>query len=109
MQRTARRHWTLVSTALAVAGVVVFTSDARATQHLVDSGKDWQKITTMVRPGDEILLLPGNHRSAVLDGLQGTQNQPILIRGLDPHNPPLIDGAIALLNPRHVILENVLF
>lgn len=96
-------------TTAAVACALCFATKSQATQHLVDSGKDWQRITPLVRPGDEILLLPGDHRSAVLDGLQGTKDEPITIRGLDPNNPPAIDGAIALLNPRNIILENVVF
>lgn len=42
-----------------------------ADQHLVSSGQEWSRLAGVVRPGDEIVLLPGVHRPATLFGLPG--------------------------------------
>ena len=98
-----------LSVTITAACALLPSAGAFATQHLIDAGKDWQKITEMIRPGDEVLLLPGEHKQAVLDGWHGSAEKPITIRGLDPANPPVFRAPIALLNPRHLVLENLIF
>lgn len=94
------------------AGVVCFacSGEARATLHLVASGDDWSKLSGKVRPGDEILLMPGRHVSAVLEDLHGTKANPIIIRGLDAARPALIGArheGIRLVRPQYVILRDL--
>ncbi|MEE9131345.1 MAG: right-handed parallel beta-helix repeat-containing protein [Phycisphaerales bacterium] len=82
-----------------------------ATQHLVSPGQDWQELAARVHPGDEIILMPGRHRPATLDRLQGKQGKPITIRALDPERPSVIEASrygLVLHKPQHVVIENII-
>lgn len=86
------------------------TAPAAATQHLVRAGSNWQQLQVRLKPGDEVILMPGRHRPATLEGLHGERNRPIVIRGLDPARPPVILAArfgIRLIDPRHVQLRDL--
>ena len=86
------------------------TAPAAATQHLVRAGSNWQQLQRRLKPGDEIILMPGRHRPATLDGLRGERDRPIVIRGLDPARPSVIHAArfgIRLIDPRHVQLRDL--
>ncbi len=91
----------------------LFTSQwASATQHLVQPGKDWEQLAAQCRPGDEIVLMPGEHRSATLKDLTGTDENPIVIRGIDPQHPAVFRKhrqALTLVDARNVVLENMVF
>lgn len=83
---------------------------ATGTQHLVAPGHDWVSVASRVRPGDQIILMPGRHRPGTLKGLEGTWAKPIIIGGLSPDNPAIIVAeryGIRLRRPRHVILQNL--
>lgn len=80
------------------------------TQHLVGEGEPWSDIDRRIRPGDEIILLPGEHQPGLLDHLHGTSDEPITIRGIDPKRPPVIKAeryGIRLRNATHVNIQNV--
>ncbi len=82
-----------------------------ATQHLVSPGQDWQQLAARMRPGDEIILMPGDHLPATLDRLQGKQGNPITIRALDPKRPSVIVASrygLVLHQPQHVVIENLI-
>jgi len=82
-----------------------------ATQHLIGDGEDWEDISGTLKPGDEVILMPGRHLPATLDAPHGTAARPIVIRGLDPKRPPIIVAdryGIRLRDPRHVRIENVI-
>ena len=96
---------------LVVAVVLAAGEPATGAQHLVGPGRDWVSIAARVRPGDQIILMPGRHRPGMLEGLEGTREKPITIGGLDPDNPAVIVAkrfGIRLRRPRHVILQNLL-
>lgn len=102
--RTLRRRLLAVVVALAATGV------ADATQHLVRAGDDWSKLTERLQPGDEIILMPGNHRGARLEGVAGTADKPVVIRPADVRSPVRIDAdeiGIHLIRPKHVRIEAV--
>ena len=85
-------------------------SSALATQHLITPGDDWQKFSGKLKAGDEIILMPGKHRSATLDDLAGTADQPITIRGLEGQTPSIIDGqrdGLRLNRPHHVVIKDL--
>jgi len=67
-------------------------SSAWAGQHLVAPGDDWAMLVPKIRPGDEVILMPGRHRGASIELLTGTPDKPITIRGGDPENPAEIDA-----------------
>jgi len=80
------------------------------TQHLVSAGETWSDIDRKIRPGDEIILLPGEHRPGLLDHLHGESDKPITIRGIDPERPPIIKAdryGIRLRNATHVNIHNI--
>jgi len=94
---------------LLLGALALLPAAAHGTQHLVEPGKDWSTLVSKVRPGDEILLMPGTHSSVTLRGLRGTAEQPITIRGIDPDDPPRLRGpkpALTLINAEHVVLEH---
>lgn len=68
----------------------------KGRQHLVNPGDDWSQLADQLRPGDEIILMPGVHRPAVLDDLRGTHERPIIIKSLTAEHPATINAAMAL-------------
>ncbi len=104
-----KRPWTWQFVIVAAVGHLCPHS-VWATQHLVSPGQDWHQVAARVRPGDEIILMPGRHRPATLDRLQGARGNPITIRGLDPKRPSVIDASrygLVLHQPQHVVIENI--
>lgn len=90
--------------------LIALTTTAHAgQQHLVRAGDDWSQLAQSVKPGDQIILMPGRHAPAQLDDLQGDARRPITIRALDPDECWIeADGYGLLLNrPRHVVVKNL--
>jgi len=84
---------------------------ALATQHLVTPGNNWQPLQIRAQPGDELILMPGNHRPVTLSNLTGEPGKPIIIRGLDPNHPPTIVAkrrGIVLHKPKHVVIKDII-
>jgi hypothetical protein len=87
------------------------TVPASATQHLIRAGDNWELLQDHIKPGDELILMPGEHRPAVFDNLHGTPDQPIIIRTAHPKHFVTIQAelyGIRLRNPRHVRIQNVI-
>lgn len=98
---------------VATIATSAMTARVEATQFLVRAGDDWSSLKDRVKPGDEIILMPGQHREVRFDGLKGEPEKPILIRSasLDPRNLSSIsatDVGIHLVRAEHVRLENLL-
>ncbi|MCH8164883.1 MAG: right-handed parallel beta-helix repeat-containing protein [Planctomycetes bacterium] len=96
---------------LLVAVLELAVSSAQGTQHLVAPGDDWQKLASRLRSGDEIILMPGEHRPASFTMLHGTRAKPITIRGINRAHPAVIAAdrvGITLHRPQHVVLENLI-
>ena len=87
---------------LLALALICLTPTADAGQRLVGPGDDWSGFdATSVTAGDEIILMPGQHRPGLLRGLKGTpgpMNLTGLDRGRQVHRDVLfeIDRAIAL-------------
>jgi hypothetical protein len=96
---------------LAMTAVLLIGAEAvHATQHLVSAGENWQSIGPRLRPGDEIILMPGVHKPVTLTGARGEPDRPIIIRGLDPNNPPTIEAGrfgINLPDAMHVKIKDI--
>jgi parallel beta-helix repeat protein len=106
----ARLKLGLWRTALAIIATLVVTLPAHAVQHLVTPGDDWQRLDSRLRPGDEIVLMPGRHRCATFEAIVGTSKFPIIIRGADPQDPPLIEGTregIRIKMAAHIVIKNI--
>jgi len=95
---------------LSAAVVLFFNGASLGTQHLVRAGEAWENLGPRLKPGDEILLLSGRHKPAVLDNVRGTIERPIIIRSLDPKNPAIIAAkryGIRLFGVDHVRLSDI--
>jgi hypothetical protein len=91
VMKSAFSNWVL----FAVCGFALICGlDSRAlsVQHLVRPGDDWQSLGPRLRPGDDIILMPGLHRPATFDQITGSAKRPITIRGADPANPSTIEA-----------------
>lgn len=109
LDRRARSR--AVRVALMMLLCFVWTLPVCATQHLVSPGQDWSRLLDRIKPGDEIILMPGPHRPAYFQNLHGTADKPITIRGFSEDHPGLITGqsfGIQLSRPRHVILQDLI-
>ena len=77
----------------------------------VKAGDSWDALASQAKPGDEIVLLEGLHRSATLEGLRGTAARPIVIRSADRAKlaeiAPDREG-LKLVDCSHVRIERVL-
>jgi hypothetical protein len=96
-----------------LVAIAAFAGEAVATQHLVRAGDDWSVLKDRVKPGDEIILMPGKHREVRFDGLKGEANRPITIRSAssDARNLATIaavDVGIHLVDAEHVRIEHLL-
>ncbi|MHC5114152.1 MAG: right-handed parallel beta-helix repeat-containing protein [Planctomycetota bacterium] len=106
ISRLGTLRWCVI-TALALA----LAPAVSGTQYLIGHGESWKDLSGTLKPGDEIILMPGQHVPATLDAPHGTAEKPIVIRGLDPKRPPTIVAnryGIRLRDPRHVRIENVI-
>ncbi|MCL4210662.1 MAG: right-handed parallel beta-helix repeat-containing protein [Phycisphaeraceae bacterium] len=96
--------------ALTVVGTGCLTLSAWATQHLVSPGDDWSRLAPRLKPGDEIVLMPGRHIAAYFEDLHGASDKPIIIRPLSRDHPVLIgarEQGLHLVRPRHVIIRDI--
>lgn len=110
MERTRHAHAFTTTLILSFVCLIALGTSASATQHLLQPGDSWDVIDERLRPGDEILLLPGEHEPGVLTRAQGTGEQPITIRSLDPSQEATINATrygIRLQAPKHVIIEKI--
>ncbi len=85
-------------------------ADAQGIQHLISPGDHWADLADRLRPGDQIILMPGRHRPAHFDDLQGTANRPITIRGLSRSHPSTIEAqreGIRLRRCQHVEIRDL--
>jgi hypothetical protein len=97
-------------TTLALLLILAATRAAEATQHLVRAGESWQGLADRLKPGDEIILMPGNHRPGRLVDVHGTGKQPIVIRGLAPEKPAMIEAkqeGLVLRGSRNIVIRDL--
>jgi hypothetical protein len=93
-----------------VCAILGLARPARAAQHLINPGDDWQSRATKIRPGDEVILLPGRHRPASFDRLVGTSEAPITIRGASPQKPAVISAqldGIRIKHGAHLVIKDL--
>lgn len=86
-------------------------SNAPGRQHLVKPGQPLEPIIERANPGDEIILWAGTYRGISLRGVRGLPGRPIVIRGLDRNDPPVIEGGawgIRMLGAQHIELSDLI-
>ena len=100
----ARLHPGLVAAFIALQ----FAALVSAAEVRVTSRSELVEALRTARAGDEIVIAPGAYQGGLsLSNLTGSKEQPIILRGADPANPPVIEGGMAglqLTSPQHVQL-----
>ncbi len=82
-----------------------------AKEILVKNSLEFRQATRTLKPGTTLLLSPGTYEGNIyLSNISGTDKAPIIIRGVDPNNPPLFSGgsqAIHLSDCSYLILSTL--
>jgi hypothetical protein len=97
--------------AVAAATALSAQRTAVAVQYLIAPGESWQERAARLRPGDELILMPGKHKPGGVDVLEGTAANPIIIRGVDPEHPGEIVAereGIRFREVRHVVIRDLI-
>lgn len=69
------------------------TTSLAGNEILVSSQAELRKAVAEARPGTTIRIASGNYQGGTsVAGLKGTADQPIVIRGADPAQPPVFQG-----------------
>lgn len=100
----------VLTATLTVMALSAATSPAWATRHLVSPGDDWSRLASRLKPGDEVVLMPGRHIAAFFEDLHGTAEQPIIIRPLTPDQPVFIgarEQGLYFIRPRHLVIRDL--
>lgn len=90
--------------------ITIAQSAAAGMQHLVAPGDDWAELADRLEPGDEVILMPGEHKPASMDDLRGERGNPITIRSVSPHHRATIKASrkgIRLRRPQHVVIRDL--
>ncbi|MCD6392843.1 MAG: right-handed parallel beta-helix repeat-containing protein [Planctomycetes bacterium] len=79
---------------------------------IVSSSAELRSCLSRARAGSVILLKGGSYTGGIyVNGLSGTKTKPIVIKGMDPTNPPVFSGgggqAFHLSDCNHVVLANL--
>lgn len=80
------------------AAALAIASLAFATEHIVRPGEDWSDLGPKLRPGDLVLLAPGEHIPAAFERVSGSPEKPIVIR-------PIEDGKLVEIEPKREALK----
>jgi len=84
--------------------------NAGATQYMVSPNDDWSNFIPRLKPGDEVVLMPGRHIPVFVEGLVGTEQRPIIIRGFKNDFSSYIDArehGLHLVRPQFVVIQDV--
>jgi hypothetical protein len=95
---------------IATVAVTAAAAPAHATQYMVSPNDDWKNFVPRLKPGDEVLLMPGRHVPFSIEGLEGTEQQPIIIRGWKNDFSSYIDAreyGIHLSRPKFVVIQDI--
>jgi hypothetical protein len=99
--------------AVGVFSLALIWQALRAEEVRVSSREELARALAAARPGTTILIAPGAYRGGLSSGgLAGTKEQPIVIAGADPKDPPVIEGGgsgLHLSSPAYVELRDIVF
>ncbi|NLT33345.1 MAG: right-handed parallel beta-helix repeat-containing protein [Acidobacteria bacterium] len=71
----------LATLALVLSFILPGEARASGQRYIINPGEDYVSIFSRLRPGDEVVFLPGVHERSAFLRLQGTAENPITIRG----------------------------
>lgn len=99
-----------------VLGIILVGQPAAAEVLEVDTDDNWCDVVNDAQPGDEVVLLPGDHMDTCHIRARGTEEQPVVIRSEDPEDPARLaysgTGANTIefrSESEHVVLRNLHF
>ncbi len=97
---------------LALVAPLLVAALAGATQFPLNTGDDLDDIIPKLSPGDEIILMPGEHGNIALKDIHGQPGNPITIRGLHRSSPGPIRSTgkawgIHLRGCTHIVLQDL--
>jgi hypothetical protein len=91
--------------------MLTVSAHLEAEEILVSSPSQLQSEIRRLTPGTTLLLAPGTYTGGIyLENISGTDAAPIVIRGIDPNNPPVFSGggqALHLADCSYVTLSNL--
>ncbi len=103
-------HFSVI--ALLVSLSAALHTQVRAAEPIrVSNQAELSRALAEARPGTTILIAPGNYRGGLSARLAGTKEQPIVVAGADPKEPPVIEGGgggLHLRSPAHVELRDLI-
>lgn len=80
-------------------------SGTRQATVLVERTEDLQRALDAARPGDEIVIAPGDYRGVHVANVSGSAERPIVVRGQRADAPPTFVGGLHLSDVSHLRLE----
>lgn len=88
---------------------LLIVSNTAARDVVVGTDAELLAALQQARPGDQILVRPGEYRGGVYASLQGEPGRPIVIASLDPARPAILQGRTGLhiAGARHVTLRGM--
>ena len=108
---TRRRRTPRAALALLLLAPIAATLPAWAGERIaIVSGTEWSAQAARAKPGDRIVLMPGVHRPAVLKGVHGTKEAPIVVTSSASDLLAEIAAdptALRLVDCSHVRLERI--
>lgn len=103
-----------LSSVLSVCSVVLLSSSVIAQEEVrVGDAAGFRRAVAAARPGDRILLAPGNYGgNFYLKGVHGAAGKPVVIAAANPDNPPRFIGGnvgIQISGASHLELCDLVF
>jgi len=90
--------------------LVFLTANLFGKEIKVSNRSELQQALKIVKPGDRITLNPGSYKSGLYIKLNGTEELPNTVQGLDSKNMPIFEGGkegIHLVDCNYVTLRNI--
>lgn len=111
--RQLEARWIYRCWYLTVLVLLIWASFVDASEIFVTNSDELSAAIKDLKAGDTVVLAPGEFRGPVrLIGLKGTEDHPVVLRGRDPRNPPIISGGglegIQIRNCSYVTVRSVM-
>jgi Right handed beta helix region len=74
---------------------------------LAESSPALRAMLVRAKPGDRILVAPGEYAAVYAENIAGTAEEPIVITALDPKSPPVFRGGVHFSDLAHVEISHL--
>lgn len=90
-------------------GIAIQRAPANAARtNRVATNETLQDALRGARPGDCIVVAPGDYRGFAVKEVRGAADRPIVLRAEDPAKPPRFTAQVHFVDPSHLVLEDLL-